>query len=236
MEIGFNKDGLYVKSMVDHYYAPVELYGEEAEAFNLIKNILVHGGIDISTLKAVQRSKGYVTLLLNENNDFCRLHFGERSKWISLDIRNVKKYQDDVRFEDVPNKKIRHWKVKLAAPIDIVKFGDVLVSELNFVPPPRPAMKPIPANENEKLFIDEVLSSLPESMRKDLKIERITTNALNFYFKERNIGTVKLYGRTTLIKYFDKKGWHHLERIPVEACFKKIKYFIENALSGGIIQ
>ena len=75
IEIGFNQNGTFVSSDFDDYDKSIELFGEEKEAFEIIMKILQKAAVDISTYKAVQRSKDYVTLLIGENNDFCRIHF-----------------------------------------------------------------------------------------------------------------------------------------------------------------
>lgn len=128
IEIGFNQNGTFVSSDFDDYDKSIELFGEEKEAFEIIMKILQKAAVDISTYKAVQRSKDYVTLLIGENNDFCRIHFGERSKWVSVDMwGDAKIFKSDSRFSNVKNKNQRHWKIKLLNVEELNNLEDIIV-------------------------------------------------------------------------------------------------------------
>ena len=126
IEIGFNENGAYVNSSLNKYDTPITLEGEYQDAFNIVKHMLN----DSSNLYAVQRSDNYVTLLFTKDEDFFRMHFGERSKWFSVSItgNNVKLFKDDQRLACVNNKNQIHWKIKIDNAQGINNFKDVILA------------------------------------------------------------------------------------------------------------
>lgn len=128
IEIGIDKTGAYVSSAFDCYDDCIDLCGKEKEAFEMIGEILKDAGIDIEKYRAVQRSNDYTTLLIGESSDFCRIHFGERAKWISIDMwGRAKAFKEDAKFSNVKNKNQRYWKVKVNNLEDLREFRDIII-------------------------------------------------------------------------------------------------------------
>lgn len=82
-----------------------------------------------SQLHIEQRSNNYLSVLNSANgNDFLRLKFSDRTKWISLSMWGCdESIQNDVRFSHIENKNQRHWKIPLESVNDIANYSDAII-------------------------------------------------------------------------------------------------------------
>ena len=73
------------------------------------------------------RSTDYTSLVFCDN-DFFRVKYTDKSKWISIRLAKEDKNPDDPRFAAQKNKGQLHWKAKINDWSDIDKFEDVLIN------------------------------------------------------------------------------------------------------------
>lgn len=91
----------------------------ESEALSIIKKSLPES----ADIKLERRTHSYLTLVVGECGDFCRLKASERAKWFSLDLWNASdEIKNDVRLQIVKNKNQRHWKIPLSCISDIEQY------------------------------------------------------------------------------------------------------------------
>lgn len=107
------------------YHTPAELTTNEKYALKLIKNEFEKEGIDFSQIRFRRRSDSYLTLLSPDGTDFCRIKAGIQAFWFSVDCWRME--TDDVRFKNVKNKNMRHWKVQLNCIEDFGANADLIV-------------------------------------------------------------------------------------------------------------
>lgn len=74
-----------------------------------------------------QRSDKYLTLVYCDN-DFFRVKYTNKARWISIRLAKEDRNVDDPRFEAEQKKTQMHWKANITAPEDINKFEDVLIN------------------------------------------------------------------------------------------------------------
>jgi len=73
-----------------------------------------------------RRSQSYLSLCLGEN-DFLRIKFSDRAKWISIDSYGTGLDREDPLFAEHENKNQRHWKVKLRDISDVEKYDEYVI-------------------------------------------------------------------------------------------------------------
>lgn len=100
----------------------------EKEALNIIKDIITNSNLDFGKVRLERRSENYITLISDDDSDFCRIKIGNRSKWFSLDLWKYRKeLSSDERLTIVKNKNQIHWKIPLESVNDIKKYADLIV-------------------------------------------------------------------------------------------------------------
>lgn len=111
---------------------------QETKAIEIIKSAFDEKGLPFSEISIERRSQSYLSLVLPNMNDFCRIHFGERSMWISLDMwRCDEELQNNRYFDTVSpkNRKKRHWEIPLKSVDEIKDVTDLIISVYNFISP-----------------------------------------------------------------------------------------------------
>jgi len=74
-----------------------------------------------------QRSNSYLSLIYCDN-DFFRVKYTERAKWISISLAKEDKNKDDERFKAQVNKNQIHWKADINSFDDIKNFKQELIN------------------------------------------------------------------------------------------------------------
>ena len=111
---------------------------QETKAIEIIKFAFDEKGLPFNEISIERRSQSYLSLVLPNMNDFCRIHFGERSMWISLDMwRCNEELQNNRYFDTVSpkNRKKRHWEIPLKSVDEIKDVTDLIISVYNFIAP-----------------------------------------------------------------------------------------------------
>ena len=120
------KDGkISVNSQFD--YAPGLLSADEERAVNLIFQILDNAGIDLTRLSLERRTSNYLSIVLDNLHDFCRIKMGQKSKWVSISMVRIQKdFINDPRLSEVKNKNQFHWKIGVNCPDDLCHYSDII--------------------------------------------------------------------------------------------------------------
>lgn len=108
----------------------------ETRAIELIKSAFSERDLPFNEISIERRSQSYLSLVLPNMNDFCRIHAGERSMWISLDMwRCDEELQNNRYFDAVSpkNRKKRHWEIPLKSVDEIKDVTDLIISVYNFI-------------------------------------------------------------------------------------------------------
>lgn len=128
--IGIDENGkLFSKSELDNYDKDAELSAYEEQAISIIKTSFENEHLPFELIAFRRRSENYLTLLLPNNNDFCRIKAGSRSTWISLDmLHSDELLRKDIRFSDVKNRRQRHWKINLSSIQEFEKVTDLIIA------------------------------------------------------------------------------------------------------------
>ena len=87
MSITIKSENGEVKTIgVNNSRTAYNLSEQETKAIEIIKSAFDEKGLPFNEISIERRSQSYLSLVLPNMNDFCRIHFGERSMWISLDM------------------------------------------------------------------------------------------------------------------------------------------------------
>lgn len=78
INISFDGSNVEVKSQFDNYNKPATLDKNEQKAVNYIKDEFLKRGLDFKEIQ-FRRSRSYLTLLVYNNFDFCRINVGTKS-------------------------------------------------------------------------------------------------------------------------------------------------------------
>lgn len=130
MSIEFsNFDGYFnITTQFDDYDKPAELTELEVPAIDIIKSGFANNQLNFNSIKMVRRTKNYLSLILPNDNDFCRIKAGVRSNWISLDfVACSDDIKNDTRLEIVKNKHQRHWKIQLNSIDRLNDYMDLII-------------------------------------------------------------------------------------------------------------
>lgn len=140
MKIKFSTDEqgkVDISTSLDNYNQPAELTMLEKQVALYIKNAFLKNDIDFDkTIRFRRRSQCYLTLIAPNDVDFCRIKAGIKSVWFSVDSWLLdEEKKNDIRFDNVKNRKARHWKVELNYIQDFENNADLIVDtfkSLNF--------------------------------------------------------------------------------------------------------
>lgn len=113
---------------------PIILSEDEERALKIISGFLQDTGFPLNDLHLERRSEDYLSIFLSDNFDFCRVHLGLKSKWISLRFfsKDAEEIKDDARLNTVKNKHQMHWKIPVASIEDIAEYGDLIQRSCNY--------------------------------------------------------------------------------------------------------
>ena len=102
----------------------------EIEALEYIRAFFETNGVDFGKAVRLQRrSADYLTLVSPDDVDFCRIKVGKQSIWFSVDAwRLDDTKRADSRFDNIKNRNIRHWKVKLRCIEDFASNSDLILA------------------------------------------------------------------------------------------------------------
>lgn len=139
MSITIKSENGEVKTIgVNNSRTAYNLSEQETKAIEIIKSAFDEKGLPFNEISIERRSQSYLSLVLPNMNDFCRIHFGERSMWISLDMwRCGEELQNNRYFDTVSpkNRKKRHWEIPLKSVDEIKDVTDLIISVYNFIAP-----------------------------------------------------------------------------------------------------
>lgn len=126
MEITFSKDG--ITKSYSNYDKLAELTELEKKADHIIMSGFKEANVDASQIIAKRHSESYLSYFNRFDIDFLRVKAGEKSTWISLDsYRMSDSLRDNEIFDDIKNKRIRHWKIAFEKTDDIKDAIDIIV-------------------------------------------------------------------------------------------------------------
>lgn len=102
----------------------------EYKALQYIREIFEKDGINFDkAVRCLRTCDQYLTLYSPNHVDFCRIKVGIRSVWFSVDAcRLDKNKKDDVRFNNMNNRNVRHWKVQLESIEDFKTNSDLILA------------------------------------------------------------------------------------------------------------
>lgn len=109
------------------YNADAELTELEQIAINIIISQFEEYSVDFSIIKICRRSDHYLSLVAENEFDFCRIKAGTRSCWFSIHGLNLAQdLKEDPRLAEC-NKKLVHWKIKLSSIEDLEQYSDLIL-------------------------------------------------------------------------------------------------------------
>lgn len=79
-----------------------------------------------------RRADNYLSLCSGVN-DFLRLKYTDRARWVSIDAEPAGLSADDPRFAAQKNKNQRHWKASLRDLSDLAGFDDAVVAACQYI-------------------------------------------------------------------------------------------------------
>ena len=116
-----------VKTAFERYNAEAVLTDLEKTAIDMIASKFDEFSVDFSKIKVCRRSENYLSLVAENEFDFCRIKAGARSNWFSIHgLQLSDDIKQDKRFESV-NKKLVHWKVLLSDVSDFKSNSDLIL-------------------------------------------------------------------------------------------------------------
>jgi hypothetical protein len=116
-----------VKTAFERYNAEAVLTDLEKTAIDMIASKFDEFSVDFSKIKMCRKSENYLSLVAENEFDFCRIKAGARSSWFSIHGLNLPDdLKNDSRFDDC-NKKIVHWKLKLSGIDDLKDYVDLIL-------------------------------------------------------------------------------------------------------------
>lgn len=100
----------------------------ESEAIKKIIALLPDS-VDNNKLRIERRSNSYISIFYG-NNDFLRLKFSEKTKWISIRLsqEDMKLNLNNPLFAAQTNKNQFHWKARVSSIDELEQFRPFLIS------------------------------------------------------------------------------------------------------------
>ena len=76
-----------------------------------------------------RRTDNYLTVVVGQECDFCRIKAGKKSTWFSLSFssKDRKDLELDPRLSVVANKNHRHWKIPLSSIDKLDGYSDLIL-------------------------------------------------------------------------------------------------------------
>lgn len=102
----------------------------EVDICNLVIELLSEK-FDKNKFGIEQRADSYLSLIYCDN-DFFRVKYTDRSKWISIRLAKEDMNVNDERFKAQTNKKQFHWKADISNEQDIYKFKKELFNACKY--------------------------------------------------------------------------------------------------------
>jgi len=111
----------------------LNINSDEETALNIIFSFLPHSLLVY--IRIERRSKDYISMFCGAN-DFLRLKYSLRSKWISLRLpRDISRLNvDNPLFSAQSNKNQQHWRGNLKSLDDLKLFSDFISASCVYIP------------------------------------------------------------------------------------------------------
>lgn len=129
IELSYDKDGnIEINNTLSKRYKPVTLSTDEETAVTIILNIISNVGISNDNIHLERGTASYLSVVIFDVYDFCRIKIGQKSKWFSIlmDKDCCKLFSDDERLSVVSNKNQLHWKIPLSTVNDLNSYADII--------------------------------------------------------------------------------------------------------------
>lgn len=112
----------------DKYKIDAELSPEESVAVDYILQELQYRSLPFERIKLRRRSNSYLSLIIDDIHDFCRIKAGKKSTWCSCwGFVLPDNLKNDPRFEKT-NKNLMHWKIQLNNLEEFKNIIDIVVA------------------------------------------------------------------------------------------------------------
>lgn len=116
-----------VKTAFGNYNTDAELTDLEKNAIYIISSKFEEFSVDFSKIRICRRSENYLSLVADNEFDFCRIKAGIRSNWFSIHGLNLPdNLKNDSRLNEC-NKKLVHWKVKISTIDELNDYADLIL-------------------------------------------------------------------------------------------------------------
>lgn len=97
----------------------------EKEAAEIVSGV-------VSSYVVERRTKNYLSFIAPNGLDFCRVKFGPRSNWFSLELLFCSdEIRADPRLSSVKNKNQRHWIIEVSCVADMLNYSDLILASYN---------------------------------------------------------------------------------------------------------
>lgn len=103
----------------------LDINKEEKQLVDIVLSFLPPKKVEEVHLE--RRSKNYISMIYKEN-DFLRLKYTERAKWISLDLPPELQDVDNPLFAAQAKKSQRHWRADLDSLDDLTLLKDHIIA------------------------------------------------------------------------------------------------------------
>lgn len=126
IQIGFDSETMI--HTVKGLEKELSLSKEEKKAIEIILNFL-SSSVDVSEIITERRSSNYISLIYRDN-DFLRLKYSTRAKWISLRLPNsiLKNNIGNPLFSAQKNKRQFHWKAAISSFDDLESLKPFIIA------------------------------------------------------------------------------------------------------------
>ena len=229
---------------------PVKLSPQEEKAVNIVINSI--GDKLTKEVHLERRTDNYLTIVVGEYGDFCRIKVGVKSTWfsISLPIDERKSLFNDPRLSVVEDKNLRHWKIPLLTIEQLLEYEDLIQmayingckqffqdelessDTMNGIIKPGFSInksngEPFRLNENEIEFTNALITSLKHVTDIPLSISWRTGNTLNYQIQNTQIGRIKLRGKNKVIQILTKSKCNWIEISGIDDAISQIPAWIK---------
>lgn len=165
----FEKMEVYRGEYWEKFKKEAHLTSNEEKAISIIIQAFSKENISFENVMPQRHSESYLSLVILESgnsNDFCRIKIGPKSIWVSLDMWNNKSaiLEKDVRFDNVKNRKERHWKINLSCIEDFENVTDLIIATYQAIVSPLefkfvPQKEPLKRHMRGQNLINKILPS-----------------------------------------------------------------------------
>lgn len=127
IEFSLEKGEVKISSSIFRRYKTVELTPQEEQAVKIVVDSI--GDKLTSEIHLERRTDNYLTVVVGQEFDFCRIKAGEKSTWFSLSLpsKERKELALDPRLSVVANKNLVHWKIPLTSIDKLDNYSDLIL-------------------------------------------------------------------------------------------------------------